>query len=181
MNILKKDFFSIIMVASRKSGKSELVKHIYTKLNLGEIYDFVIVMSQCNDSLDHFSNFVHGNLFIKGFNNEYLQNVMKKSDDLAEQGNPKSFLIIIDDVVGTGIKNSPAIMELYALGRHHHISVILLSQMVTLISTTARSNSDCLFIGSVSDGKEKTSVDDNLVKGLATYKEIQKYGYTKKS
>jgi len=170
----------MICVASRRSGKSELIKYIYQTLDFGEEYDFITVISMCDDSLDFMSNFVHGNIFIKDFSDNIVNNLIIKSDELVSKGKPKRFLVIIDDVVGYGIKNSEAIMKLYALGRHHNISCILICQMVTLMSVTARSNSDLILIGAVSDGKEKDSVMNNLLKGLASRKDRIDRGYTNK-
>jgi hypothetical protein len=174
---LKSNFFSIICFAPRKVGKSELIKYIYLECDFGNEYNYVIVISESAETLDHYSNFIHGNLFFDKFNSSILENLVIESENLETEGRPKKFLLILDDTIGNNVKNSEAIMKIYAIGRHHRISCILICQKLTLINTTVRNNSDVIFIGRTINAAEKDSIRDNLLNGLAEEEEIEKSGY----
>ena len=180
MKNLKDKFFSMICFASRRSGKSELVKYIYQKLNFGEEYDHVIVISECNDTIDFFSEFVHGNLFIREFDGEVVSNTILVSRNNEAEGTKLKFLVIIDDVVGNTIKHSEWMSKLYATGRHDNISCILICQKLTLINTTVRNNSDVIFIGQAKSGNERDSIIKNMLHGVATRQQIRDLAYSSK-
>lgn len=177
---LKNNFFSIICFASRKSGKSELIKCIYEQCNFGDEYDHVIVMSECMDTLDFFSNFVHGNLFFNEFSSNYIQNIISQSEKLEFENNKKKFLLIIDDVVGNTIKYSEVMQRIYAVGRHYRISCILICQKLTLINTAVRNNSDLILIGRSKTAQEKKSIIENLLDGVIDKNDIKNYGMSTK-
>jgi len=174
---LKNNFFAIICFAPRKSGKSQMIKYIYEKCKMGEEYDHIVVISESPDSMDHYSNFVHGNLFFTKFDARILENLIKQSQNLELEGKPKKFLLILDDTIGNDMKNNNSMMEIYAIGRHNRISCILITQKLTLINTTVRNNSDVILIGRTTNAGEKKSIIDNLLDGLADDEEIEKYGY----
>lgn len=178
MGILKDKFFSLICFAPRHSGKSELIKYLYEQCDFGEEYDHVIVISESMETIDHYSNFVHGNLFFNKFESSILTNLIKESESLETSGKPKKFLLIIDDTIGNNVKNSQTIMQIYAIGRHYRISCILICQKLTLINTTVRNNSDLIFIGRMNNAAEKTSVRENLLEGIAEENEINEFEYT---
>lgn len=180
MEKLRNSFFSVICFASRKSGKSELIKYIYQKCDFGSEYDFVIVMSESMETLDFFSEVVHGNLFFNKFDNQYIDNIIAQSEKLESEGTKKKFLVIFDDVIGNDVKSSLAVQKLYAIGRHYSISCILIIQKLTLMSTTVRNNSDVIFIGRAKSGSERKSIIDNMFKGMASTSEIEKYGFKTK-
>jgi hypothetical protein len=182
MNSLKSKDFSMICFASRRSGKSELIKYIYNKLDLQSEYDYCMIISESDESLDFYSDFLFGNLFIKKFDNDVITNLIVESQKLETEGKKARFLCIIDDVVGSTIKYSESIAKLYAIGRHYHISCILICQQLTLINVTVRNNSDIIFIGQTKTSKEKKSIIDNFLDGIADDNEILDKGFeTKKS
>lgn len=175
---LKNKFFSLICFASRKSGKSELIKFIYEMLDLGHEYDHVAVFSNSDESLDFYSEFVHGELFIKNFDEARIQSIINESEHLESDGRKKKFLVIFDDVIGGNIKYSVKVAELYAIGRHYGISCIWITQQVTLLNTTVRNNSDIILIGASKGAREKQSIVDNFLDGLADDTDMEKYGFT---
>lgn len=180
MENLKNKFFSMICFASRRSGKSELIKFIYTKLNFGKEYDYVAVIAESDQTIDFFSEFVHGNLFIRKFDSSTIENIMKISEKIEADGKQKRFLVIVDDVVGNNAKYSESLRKLYAVGRHYNISCILICQQLTLINTTVRNNSDIILIGKTKNAQEKTSIRDNILDGIADDDEIKEMGFDNK-
>ena len=90
---------------------------------------------------------------------------MKQSELYREKGNPKKYLIIFDDSVGFDEKNCDSILQIYATGRHFNISIIFCSQRLNLINTTARCNSDVIFIGRLKSANEKKLIIDQFFKG----------------
>lgn len=175
---LKNKYFSMICFASRKSGKSELIKFIYETLDLGEEYDHVAVFSNSDESLDFYSEFVHGELFIKNFDEARIQSIINESERLESDGKKRKFLVIFDDVIGGNIKYSIKTAELYAIGRHYGISCIWITQQVTLLNTTVRNNSDIILIGASKGAREKESIYNNFLDGLADDADLESRGYT---
>jgi hypothetical protein len=178
MSKLKGQFFSIICFASRRSGKSELIKYLYNKLDFINEYDHCIIMSESEDSLDFYSEFCPGNLFIKKFDAKIIEKTIQQSQILESEGKKLKFLCIIDDVVGNTIKHSEWIAKLYSIGRHYNMSCILICQQLTLINVTVRNNSDICLIGQTKTAKEKKSIIDNFLDGIADDDEILKRGHT---
>jgi hypothetical protein len=159
------DFFSMIIIASRRSGKSTLVKYIIEQGKLIEKYDYFIVLSENDDSLDYLSNFIPGNLFIKNFEADIIDNLVQVSEKLELEMNAKSFLMIIDDMTGNDIKYNLIMTKIYAMGRHLRIGIIWLSQQMKILSTTSRNNSDYILIGRSSNAKERYNLINDFLNG----------------
>lgn len=181
MENLKATFFSMICVASRRRGKSELIKYIYETLDLGNEYDHIIVLSQSEESLDHYSEFVHGDMFLKDFDDQTIEKIISISKKMEANDEPRKFLVIIDDVISDDIKHSKSIERLYAIGRHYRTSVILISQLLTNINVCARNNSDVILIGHVNTSQEKESIIKKFLDGTADPEEITNRGFKSRS
>src|SRR5690606_3882234 len=149
----------------------------YERCNLGDEYDHVLVISESPDSIDRYSNFVHGNFFFDKCDPEVLDKLIKQSQHSVLEGKPTKFLLIFDDTIGNNMKNNESMMKIYAIGRHNRISCILITQKFTLINTTVRNNSDVILIGRTTNAGEKKSIVDNLLDGIADDEEIEKIGY----
>lgn len=180
MKSLKNTFFSMVCIASRRRGKSELIRYVCESLKLVEEYDYIAVLSQSEESLDHYSNFIHGDLFIKDNFSAAIANIIKVSEKLETNDKKRKFLVIIDDVVGCDIKNSESIAQLYAMGRHYRMSVILIAQTLSNVNVCARGNSDVILIGHVNNAQEKESIMNRLIDGTFLPKEIRERGFRSK-
>lgn len=163
--IEKGKLFSMLIIGSRRSGKSYMVKHLWKKAKFNKYYDFFLVFCNSGDVSDYYSEFVPGNLFFKEFDETILKRVFDMSEKYKNEGTPKKFLCLFDDSVGTNEKCSEAIMQIYATGRHHNVSIIFCSQRLFLTNTTARNNSDCVLIGKSKSAIEKKYIIDCFLNG----------------
>lgn len=146
--------FSAIFAASRRSGKTTLIKYLYNELS--KSFDIIIFFCDTlhnknysfvqEPKFNHFSSGVLNDLFDfqKNTNNEY------------------KILIIMDDCVSNDTKNSDEIMQLYLTGRNWNISCIISSQVSTLINKKSRGNTDFVFIG-------KTNTPENRLNLIETF------------
>lgn len=166
------NLFSMLIIGSRKSGKSYMVKHLFKLARFSKYYDFIVVFCNSGDIKDFYSNFIPGDLFFKEYNEEYMVRIFQQSEKFKQEGNPKKYLIIFDDSVGSDEKNSNSILQSYATGRHHNVSIIFCSQRLYLTNTTARNNSDVILIGNSRSAIEKKYITDTFLRGSLELAEI---------
>ena len=162
------NLFACLIIGARESGKSHLIKHLYRICQFDKYYDKVIVFCNSGEIYEYYCEFVFGNLIFKEFRKEILENIMKLSEMQREKGKPKKYLIIFDDSVGYDEKNCDSILQIYATGRHFNISIIFCSQRLLLTNTTARCNSDVIFIGRLKSANERKTIIDQFFKGSIT-------------
>ena len=163
---LSKKIFSMSIAGSRKEGKSYMIKHLYKKCGWHKYYDFIIVMTENIDNLNFYSEFVHGTLFFNEYDGQIIERMKSLSEQYQENGDPKRFLIILDDCLSNS-KNEEHFKRLYSQGRHYNISIIFSIQQTTLIDTTARNNSDVIMICRTKSSNEKKSIIENFLLGTA--------------
>jgi hypothetical protein len=171
--VLQDKVFSMLIFGSRHSGKSELFKYIYGVNKFMFEYDFTVVMSESDDTLDFMSEFIPGNMFIKGFKPNIIEQLMSTSEKFELEGKKFKYLLVIDDIVGSDIKNNDYIAKAYAICRHYNISVVLICQRLNAINMTARNNSDILLIGKCRSSQEKETIIKTFLRGFAR-KDIDK-------
>lgn len=82
-------------------------------------------------------------------------------------------LVILEDVIGDGVHDSQILSSLFAKVRHIHLSIIILVQHITAISTVARENCRHAFIFRLSTKLNVDNVIDNFM-GLLERNESRK-------
>ena len=164
--VMTTDYVSMLFIASRRSGKTELCKYILKESKMIDDYDYTVVMSESQDTLDSFSDIVSGDLFFDKFDPQIIDNLIAVSEKQEVDGKKKSFLLIIDDIVNNDMKHAEVMKKTFCIGRHYSISVIIISQKMSLISTTSRNNADLIFIGKSNSSAERIAIIDNLLLGL---------------
>lgn len=159
------DDFSMAVYASRRSGKSTLVRYIFESNDLNQKFDFIICISKNQDALDYMSEFVSGDLFFDKFDKNVIKQIVEISKELEMNQTEMKFLIILDDTNCNEAKNDETLNDVYSMGRHLGISIIWITQHVTNLSTTMRNNSDYLLIGRCGTATEKKAIIDNFLMG----------------
>jgi hypothetical protein len=171
--------FSSMIIASRRSGKSHLIKYLFTKY-WGKKFDMVVVMSPTMFT-GFFEEFVFGNFFFESLNEEFLETIFLKQRQRAEEGKKaRQILLILDDCSDSRERYSNILQRIFTTGRHLNVSIIFSSQETVLSSTVARNNSDFILIGKNLGGRGRQNVTENFLMGNIDDDEIPE-GMSEKS
>jgi len=159
-NVSKKSFtenFSMLMLASRRSGKSYLLKHLfdnYMKFNK------VVIFTRNKSNYDDWKTKMIYDKFNEG-TLQILNNYNKKNNE--------RILIIFDDFMGKDTKSSEEISKLFSEGRHNGLSVVFLVQELKGAATTWRNNSDYVIILRNNSQDERLKIIDKMLRGSVFY------------
>ena len=190
VNLVPKNAF-IIVVASRRSGKSHLITHFleeYTKKNK---VDGVFLFSKTNAGYDGIpSNYRYRDLDILPSIIDTQLKVKKHNVKAKKKDKIKSnIVLILDDMVGEGglgadMRKNRLLNKLAVNGRHlsddeySNMMVILISQIFTGISPQIRLNTDFLFTTKLQARKERENIVNSFLslnsgrKGLSESYEV---------
>lgn len=171
----------IFCIGKRKSGKSYLVRDLMHSLNkkgfpAGQIY------SGSEDWDPYFSKFFP-KIFIKDdMRPGEIEDIMlrqknkvkKRAKVLGEQhGKSKenNFFLLLDDMQSKNHvwKNSPAFKQVFTMGRHANITLIMALQFVLACSPELRQNVDYSFLFAT-DGNDLKKVYDNFASVVPDFK-----------
>lgn len=127
--------FAMSITAKRNMGKSVLLRDLISQI--GHWYSECYVFSQTARLQPDLFDFVASSFIIDGFDESVLNRIWKTQEEsvlLMKSMNIKNIpriIIIFDDVIGDPrIRNSKIFNNLFILGRHINLSVIVLSQEV---------------------------------------------------
>lgn len=140
--------FSMIISASRRSGKTFLFKHLY--LNYIKT-DKTIIFSP---NLEQFNFVPKGSIMKREIDENILNYLMNR------KGREKlvNVLVVFDDLCSKKNKGLDSILQLYTQGRHNNVSVVFITQNITLCDTTWRNCTDLFIIM-----KNKTSMQYDTI------------------
>lgn len=154
------DNFSMIVSASRRSGKSYLIRHLYSKYMK---HDYVMVFSP---NVNEY-NFLKDPYFKSSeLDIGVLQKLIGR-----EKGKDLRILLIFDDMASRKNRYKDEILQLFIQGRHHNVSVIFITQDITLCDTTWRNNSDIIILMKNKSSKQNESIIDNFLIGYIELEE----------
>jgi hypothetical protein len=137
--------FTLVISASRNSGKSYLVKHLYQNY-LSMHFDSVVVFSHsvCNG---FYEEFLPGKLFFNDYSESVLSKVVCTASAMKQKNKNYRVLVILDDCLNRKNAYSPSLNKLFSMGRHINISCIMVSQTLkTYFSGLMRENTNLLII-----------------------------------
>lgn len=137
--------FTLVISASRNSGKSHLVKHLWQNY-LHMHFDSVIVFSHsvCNG---FYEEFLPGKLFFNDFSEGVLHKTIVTASAAKQKNKKYRILVILDDCLNRKNAYSPSLNRLFSMGRHINISCIIVSQTLkTYFSGLMRENTNLLII-----------------------------------
>jgi len=134
----------IILSASRRSGKTFTLRDMLNKSK--QKFDDVILISNTSQyNVDYGyipDDRKHTTATMEGKINQIKDN---QQEALKKKKPMMDYLIIFDDILDdpkVGKRGSNIINDLATLGRHLHISVVVLTQKFNALSTITRSNAD---------------------------------------
>lgn len=161
--------FSMMLIAKRRSGKSQLIKYLYEKYWKLR-YDFVVIYTTLMNS-KFYKDFIVGEHLIYT-NNEVdrMKLIMDKNAKRAKtkkgRKNPINTLIIFDDTVSRKQRFDADIMDIYTKGRHYNMSIVYATQTPTLVDTVWRENSDLIMMFKMKTRRFQEYVADHVLNGI---------------
>jgi hypothetical protein len=151
----EKDNFSMILTASRRSGKTTLLSYLYPLWQ--QHFDIVVTFSYSIHNKTY--NFVQEPKF-----DNYYPDALKDIFKLQRKtSNRLKILIIFDDLVSSKVKDDDDILQAYIRGRNSNISIVISTQILTLISRKNRGNSDFIFIGKTNSSENRLTLIESLL------------------
>lgn len=157
------DNFFLVLVGKRRTGKSTFAKWLlqYYKDR------FILVWCMTNTKANgYWQKFVGDAYTFSGYNPGAIWTVIKRNDKLIKQYGEESdkakelgsVLIILDDVIAGKVHDDEMFTRLAVEGRHHLISVILMTQDPKAIGPKVRDNCDIAVIFNQKTFRNKESV-----------------------
>ena len=138
----KVEYYSILLAAQRRSGKTTLLKSIYK--DLLDSYDIVFFISySLHNPIYDFITGPKLNVDHPGFFKDLIK-FQKKTKGLF------SICFITDDHLSMKNKNDQGLMKSYVAGRNSWISPIVSLQDATFLNKTSRGNTDYVILGNCS-------------------------------
>ena len=166
----------ILVVASRRSGKTHITQHILEQYHKKNPFDAVFLFSKTNSGFEksipqtyRFRTLENLQLIIDTQIKVKKHNKKAKKKDMVDS----NICIVLDDYVGSGgltaeMRKNPILNKLAVNGRHldfqgrSNAMVIMLSQIYTGISPQIRLNADYVFTTKLSAKKER----ENIIHGF---------------
>lgn len=137
----------ILFCAKTNSGKSQLMRYILTENQHEFAKIFVICPTERINKF--YSKLIPKNCIFDEFNENWLDKLLKKLSDLAENGEElKQILLIFDDVgAENNMKNSKALQRIMCRARHVKINVWISVQYIYMVPPLIRNQFDLIFCG----------------------------------
>lgn len=158
--------FSMMLIAKRRSGKTELIRYLYENY-LEKSFDLVVVYSTMPTS-SYYKKFISGKkVFITNNDLTKIEKIIKKNGDLMKKGKKIiNTLVIFDDTNTNKQKFDERVLDLYTKGRHFNTSIIYSSQAPTLVNNIWKENSDFIIIFKMKTRRYKDYVIENILSGM---------------
>lgn len=150
---------SILIYASRRGGKSYLIRHIYTEY-IRDCVDFTYVFTQSYETADFYKEFIlqedainNPQVSVSQVPDDFLHGIEKLQNARKRSGKkPYKVMVIIDDALNNKAKYQEVLQQIFVRGRHANCGIIVATQFHTLLNPSWRNNADAIFIGkSMSD------------------------------
>lgn len=159
--------FSMILIASRKSGKTELIKHFYSKY-WSDKYDFVVVFTTLANQ-PVYEKLINGDYMIFTEDKDVDKiNIIMETNARRKKKNkkPLNVLAIFDDTNSRKQKWDKDILNIYTKGRHYNVSIVYATQSPTLVDNIWKENTDIMCIFKQMIRKNKEYIMDNILTGI---------------
>ena len=144
---------SIICIAKRNSGKSELIKYLVKNSIQNNEFNKIFVFSTTNCVNEFYNSFICNKCIFSNYSEDWTNKLIDKMSEInqsktKQSDKPYNILIILDDMASDiSMHHSDSIKKLYTRGRHSFISVIVIGQQLVHFSPIMRNNSDYILCG----------------------------------
>jgi hypothetical protein len=157
--------FSMLVLASRGSGKSYLTKYLL-EYHLRDKYDLFVVISDSDDELENYKEILPGRLFFNDFKPEIITNLIEMNKKRLQEGKPLlQVLFVFDDKISNKMKYNDELLQLFTRGRHVGISIVFISQSHVFASAAWRNNSDTIIVLKQNAKQARDAINDNILIG----------------
>ena len=133
---------SILVVGSRRSGKTTYSKYLVEKIK--HLYSLIIVFTHTKSSRQ-WNNLIPEKFIIEKYNPEIIENIIERNKILKKNCPDinRNTLVIFDDVIDdSSLRNDDSIKSIFTIGRWNNIGILFLTQYLNAVSPTCRNNSD---------------------------------------
>ena len=172
---------SIICIAKRNSGKSELIKFLVKKSIQNNEFDKIFVFSTTNCVNEFYNSFICEKCILQNYSEDWANKLidimtLKNKGKTKQSQNPYNILIILDDLASDmSMHLSGSIKKLCTRGRHSFISIIVLGQQLVHVSPIMRNNSDYILCGQLNASNIEQLCDSYRVPLIDKHEFIQLY------
>ena len=135
---------SILVVGSRRSGKTQYSKYLVDQIK--DLYSLIILFTHTKSS-HQWDNIINSNCIFDEFDDLIIDKIIKRNQILKEHCPDINIntLIIFDDIIDdSNLKNDDSIKRIFTAGRWHNIGIIFLTQYLNALSPTSRTNCDII-------------------------------------
>lgn len=134
-----------LFFARRNSGKTFLMKHLVGVLARGKAINWVRVITPTAFN-GEWGAIVGDDYVEPEFDEDWLDDLLRRQADLKERGIENPGLLILDDCLGAANFSSSLFTRIAAAGRHYGITVVCSFQHYFKCPTVLRSNADYVFV-----------------------------------
>lgn len=157
--------FSMLVIASRGSGKSYSVKYLL-EYELRDKFDSFIVFCQSPDDLEEYKEILPGRLFFQDYNPDVINKIIEINTDRRAKGEPMiETLFLFDDQISYKMKYDDDLLQVFSRGRHAGVSIIFITQSHTYASTAWRNNSTYIILLRQNSRQTRDNVNKNILTG----------------
>jgi len=158
--------FAALMIASRNSGKSTLIRSLWHS-QLASQFD--VVLCFCSTDFDEkYQDTFPGTLFYEELQSAVIERTLKVQEQRKRaQKKMARILVVVDDLSTDRERYDPMLKRLYTRGRHYDVSIIFSTQATQLSDSVWRNNSDYVFIGRQMGARAREMVVEQFLMGTA--------------
>jgi len=160
--------FSMCVSATRNSGKSYLIRHLYKDVWMRKrMFDTTIVFSQTLAN-DFYADFVNSKLMYESYRPDVLRKTFEEARKMVKYGKSWNVLTILDGSISNKDKYDKYLTSIFTMGRHINISIVYITQKLSYTSTTWINNCNyILILRNVSRGEKRYISEKILVDPLS--------------
>lgn len=159
---LPKNFF-VVFQGKRRTGKSTMCKWLLQFYK--DSFSLVWCMTMTKSS-GYWQQMVGSEFTFDGWYPNAISRLIDRNDSIVKKYGEESettyklasTLIILDDVISANIHDDPTLVRLAVEGRHHIISVVLLTQDPKAIGPKVRDNTDATIVFNMKTERNKESI-----------------------
>lgn len=164
--------FTFMSASPRGSGKTHALRHILTKIK--SRFNHAYIFSETAPVQEDVYNFVPKEHLFDHFDESAMSQIFNKQKEIYERNKglkekdkiKNDILIVIDDCINSKeFQHSAVLKNLFTLGRHYHISVVILLQNLSSrdgASVILRKNADAFLTFSVYDNDTKEMISSTF-------------------
>ena len=164
-----------LFFARRNSGKTFLMKHLVSVLARGRAINWIRVITPTAFN-GEWAAIVGDDHVEPEFDEEWLDDLLRRQADLKARGVNNPGLLILDDCLGSANFSSSLFTRIAAAGRHYGVTVWASFQHYYKAPTVLRSNADYVFVlGRPNERAIRGLYEEFSPQGINTWQALAQY------